>query len=86
MKMIKLLVYIYGVKLTDIMLVSEMRCFHCEIPFTLNQERQIYIHMYMLFQIIFHCTLLQDVESPMLCTRSLLFICFVCGSGYIPKG
>ena len=46
---------------------------------------QLYIYIYIIFQILFHYRLLQDSEYSSLCyySRSLLFICFLYGSGYL---
>ena len=39
---------------------------------------QLYMHMHILFYILFHCGLLQDIEYSSLChTGTLLFICFI---------
>ena len=40
----------------------------------------IYIYMHMLFHILFHYSLLQDIDSSSL---TLLFICFIYSSVYL---
>ena len=42
-----------------------------------------YIVIYSLFQILFLCRLLQDVDYPLLYSGSLLIICFIYSGVYL---